>query len=191
MTSYCIWVFMLICPTIEELLQKNLWTRTRFYRLCGGMDSKTNMSRIMCCCVVSLLLHWVIWNYSVMVGHQEEHPACKQLSNEVLAWLSVWSKVQMIWIWSSWCYCHPVISCYIKIRLILPFWCRLTQVVLEKRPLSESVCLFCHLESNTVGWVTGSASGLQKVCFSYPQWFPLFVSFTKMGNWPRERNLDK
>jgi len=34
-------------------------------------------------------------------GRQEEHPACKNLSGEVLAWLSVWSKAQMICIWSS------------------------------------------------------------------------------------------
>ena len=37
---------------------------------------------------------------TLLVGHQEEHPACKKLSDEVLAWLFVWSKVQMICIWS-------------------------------------------------------------------------------------------
>jgi len=31
-----------------------------------------------------------------LVRHQEGHPACKQLSDEVLVWLSVWSEVQMI-----------------------------------------------------------------------------------------------
>jgi len=36
-----------------------------------------------------------------LVGRQEEHPACKKMSDEVLAWLSVWSEVQMICIWSS------------------------------------------------------------------------------------------
>jgi len=30
----------------------------------------------------------------LLVGRQEGHPACKQLSGGVLAWLSVWSKVQ-------------------------------------------------------------------------------------------------
>jgi len=30
----------------------------------------------------------------------------------------------------------PIISCLIKSRLVLPFWYRLTQVVLEKRPLN-------------------------------------------------------
>jgi len=36
-----------------------------------------------------------------LVGRQTEHLACKKLSDEVLAWLSVWSEVQMICIWSS------------------------------------------------------------------------------------------
>jgi len=52
---------------------------------------------------------------TLLVGPQEEHPACKN-SNEVLAWLSVWSKVQMLCIWSSWCHCHPIFSCFIKIQ---------------------------------------------------------------------------
>jgi len=39
--------------------------------------------------------------FSLLVGHQEEHPACKKLSDEVLTWLSVCSEVQMICIWFS------------------------------------------------------------------------------------------
>jgi len=42
-----------------------------------------------------------------LAGHQEEHPACKNFSDEVPAWLPVWREVQMIYIWSSWCHCHP------------------------------------------------------------------------------------
>jgi len=30
----------------------------------------------------------------IIIGLQEGHPACKKLSGGVLAWLSVWSKVQ-------------------------------------------------------------------------------------------------
>jgi len=36
----------------------------------------------------------------LLVGWQEGHPACKKLSGGVLAWLSVWSEVQ-ICIWPS------------------------------------------------------------------------------------------
>jgi len=32
-----------------------------------------------------------------------------------------WSEVQMICIWSSWCYCHPIVSCFIKIKIGLTF----------------------------------------------------------------------
>ena len=31
---------------------------------------------------------------TLLVGRQEEHPACKELSGGVLAWLSVWCAVQ-------------------------------------------------------------------------------------------------
>jgi len=37
---------------------------------------------------------------TLLVGRQEEHLACKKLSGEVLAWLSVWSEVQTC-IWPS------------------------------------------------------------------------------------------
>jgi len=37
---------------------------------------------------------------TLLVGRQDGHPACKKLSGGVLAWLFVWSEVQ-ICIWSS------------------------------------------------------------------------------------------
>ena len=37
---------------------------------------------------------------TLLVGRQEGHLACKKLSGGVLAWLSVWSKVQTC-IWPS------------------------------------------------------------------------------------------
>jgi len=50
-----------------------------------------------------------------LVGCQEEHPACKKMSDEVLAWLFVWSEVlQIICLWSSRCHWHSNISCLIK-----------------------------------------------------------------------------
>jgi len=45
---------------------------------------------------------------------------------------------EMICIWSSWCHCHPIISCCCKIQNGLPFWCQITQVLLEKRLLNGS-----------------------------------------------------
>ena len=49
----------------------------------------------------------------------------------MLAWLSVWSEVQ-----TCWCHCHSLFLASEKSRLVLPFWYRLTQIVLEKRPLN-------------------------------------------------------
>ena len=63
------------------------------------------------------------------------HPACKKTSGGVLAWLSVWSEVQTC-LWPSWCHCHSLSLAPVKSRFVLPFWYRLTQVVLEKRPLN-------------------------------------------------------
>jgi len=57
-----------------------------------------------------------------------------------LAWLSVWSKVQTC-IWPSWCHCHSLSLASVKSRLVLPFWYRLTRVVLDKGPLNGCVCV--------------------------------------------------
>jgi len=56
------------------------------------------------------------------------------------------SEVQMICIWSSWCHCHPIISCSSKIQNGLAVWCRLTAAVLEKRPLNDVVVVVVVLQ---------------------------------------------
>jgi len=39
---------------------------------------------------------------TLLVGRQEEHPACKNsVCDEVLVWLSAWSDVQIVCIWYS------------------------------------------------------------------------------------------
>jgi len=43
----------------------------------------------------------------------------KTTSDEVLAWLSVWSEVQTTCIRSSWCHCHPIISASAKSRMVV------------------------------------------------------------------------
>jgi len=54
---------------------------------------------------------------TLLVGCQEQHPACKNVSDELLEWLSVWNKVQMVCIWSGWCNFHPIIFCFVKIQI--------------------------------------------------------------------------
>ena len=113
---------------------------------------------------------------TLLVGWQEGHPACKKLSGGVLAWLSVWSEVQTC-IWPSWCHCYSLSLAPVKSRLVLPFWYRLTQVVLEKRPLNgcsscSSSDYLCYLRrkqtviylSTSPEHVTALTSELQKVC---------------------------
>ena len=77
---------------------------------------------------------------TLLVGRQEGHLACKKLSGGVLAWLSVWSEMQTC-IWPSGCHCHSLSLASVKSRLVLLFWYRLTQVVLEKGPLNVCVCV--------------------------------------------------
>jgi len=70
------------------------------------MQQYHNSTNIFCV----FYLHFTFSALMMLVGRQEGHPARKNSSNEVLAWLSVWSEVQMICIWSGWCHCHPIIS---------------------------------------------------------------------------------
>jgi len=91
---------------------------------CEHLQHKCCITRH-CCIAFSAL--------TLLVGRQEGHQACKKQSGGVLAWLSVWSEVQTC-IWPSWC--HSLSLAPVKSRLVLPFWYRLTQVVLEKRPLN-------------------------------------------------------
>jgi len=105
----------------------------------------TNKSNMMCNCIL-LYCVYRVFAFGVLtlfVGHQEEHLACKKLSDEVLAWSSVWSKVQMICIWSSWCHCHPVISCFVKIQIALTFMVLACPGCSEKEPIKRGVCVYC------------------------------------------------
>ena len=78
---------------------------------------------------------WHCW----LSGRKGIRPV-KNLSGEVLAWLSVYSKVQTC-ILPSWCHCHSLSLASVKSRLVLPFWYRLTRVVLDKGPLNGCVCV--------------------------------------------------
>ena len=101
---------------------------------------------------------------TLLAGYQEEHIVCKNLSDEVLVWLSVWSEVQIVCTWSSWCHCHPKTPSSIasfQSRPVLPFWYRLTHDVLEKRQLngcSSSIfpgifmTVFLHCDSCQIPW---------------------------------------
>ena len=50
--------------------------------------------------LITVFLEQCFSALTLLVGRQEGHPACKKLSGWLLAWLSVWSKVQTC-IWPS------------------------------------------------------------------------------------------
>jgi len=59
--------------------------------------------RAVMCCIVLYCIALAVHAFSaltLLVGRQEEHPACKKLSGGLLAWLSVWSEMQTC-IWPS------------------------------------------------------------------------------------------
>ena len=94
----------------------------------------------------------VLWH--CWLGGRKGIQPYKKMSGGALMWLSVWSELQTC-IWPSWCHCHSLSLALIKSRLVLPFWYRLTRVVLEKRAVKR-VCV-CF---DAVGWAAGRAFGL-------------------------------
>ena len=58
---------------------------------------------------------------TLLVGRQEGHPAFKKLSGGVLAWLSVWSKVQTCIIMAQLMPLPLTVSCFSKILISFTF----------------------------------------------------------------------
>ena len=87
------------------------------------------------CTVVMPSVLWRCW-----LGGRKGIRPVKKLSGGVLAWLSVWSKVQTC-VWPSWCHCHSLSLASVKSRLVLRFWYRLIWVVPDKGPLNGCVCV--------------------------------------------------
>jgi len=96
---------------VKERLRSSMWLPQRFHKVTW---SHINFAPI------ATLRRTAFNAGTLLVGHQEEHPACKK-TKWWGAWLSVWQEVQMICIWSSWCHCHPIVSCFIKIQNGLTF----------------------------------------------------------------------
>ena len=99
---------------------------------CHGLCARQSVC--FCC---SFILSWpsVLW-HCWLGGRKGIQP----VKNWVLAWLSVWSKVQTC-IQPSWCHCHSLPLASAKSRLVVPFLYRLTRVVLDKGPLNGCVCV--------------------------------------------------
>ena len=92
-------------------------------------------------------VHYCNWVLTVLwhcwLGGRKGIRPVKNLSSEVLAWLSVWSEVQTC-IWPSWYQCRSLSLAPVKSRLVLPFWYRLTWVIPDKGLLNGCVCMFVY-----------------------------------------------
>ena len=82
---------------------------------------------------------------TLLVGRQEGHPACKKLSGEVLACLSVWSEVQL-----HMAQLKPLpltVSCFSKIQIGFTFLVQAHLGSPGKGPLNGCVCV-CVQDEN-------------------------------------------
>ena len=79
----------------------------------------------------------------LLVGHQKEHPAGKELSDEMPVWLVSAARCK----WSAYGPADATVTpsslASLNSRLVRPFWCRITQVVLERRLVQ--ILSVCHI----------------------------------------------
>jgi len=93
--------------------------------------------------------------------------ARKNLSDEVLALLSVWSEVQMTCIWSGWCHCHPIISASVKSRMAYPSGSGLPGSPGKKSVKRQCVCVcVCVVYITSFGWNV-FLNSLFVLCYCY------------------------
>ena len=101
-----------------------------------------NYSNFLFSRVTFLLCFTAFSALTLLVGRQEEQLARKKLSDGtgvVICLECGANDLLMVQLMPL----PPIISCFSKTQNGLPFWCRLTQVVLEKMPLN--VCVFYWL----------------------------------------------
>jgi len=90
------------------------------------------------------LLHYASIAFSaltLLVGHQEKHPSCKNWVTR--CWCGCLSRMRCKWFAYSPADATATSSSLasLKSRMVSPFWCRLTQVVLERGWPLNGVCL--------------------------------------------------
>jgi len=91
----------------------NTWSMMTVWKIRGK-----NLRTVLCCTVYNSHAH--THAHTQIFFTADQHPTTFsvlshwwlsiqpiKLSSEVLSWLSVCSKVQMVYVWFSWCHCHP------------------------------------------------------------------------------------
>ena len=129
---------------------------------------------------------WCCW-----LGGRKGIRPVKNLSGGVLAWLSVWSRVQTC-IWPSWCHCHSLSLASVKSTLVLPFWYQPTRIVPEKGPLNGCMC-YCFVHYIKLLAIdqflnTHKHTMLYHIVsyriIDYKRWHPTLISYCSiLGTW--------
>ena len=99
---------------------------------------------------MSVYVPSVLWR--CWLGGRKGIRPVKKLSGGVLAWLSVWSKVQTC-IWPSWCHCHSLSLASVKSRLVLSFWYWLTPGSPGQRAVKRVCMRLCVYLCRSVSFV--------------------------------------
>jgi len=109
-------------PWVEAKIDVRIYNICQYFYGISETDADCGVITFAVCCdnqVVNSPFTSVLWHF--WLGVRKSIRPVNNFSGEVLAWFSVWSKVQMICIWSSWCHCHRIISCFIQIQIGLNF----------------------------------------------------------------------
>ena len=104
------------CRTIQrEIVRTDLcWCCIVCCESCTQCRADVHVSssyRVVTCTILCLLTAFSA--LTMLVGRQEQHPVCKNWA--MRSWHGYLSGARCIW--SSWCYCHPVICRFIKIQI--------------------------------------------------------------------------
>ena len=118
-------VIWLVCVAVELKGKRRIVKRvpkgTSEYQAAWIIDSEDEVCIVFVLILLLVVVNWAFSALMLLVGRQEGHTVCKNLSGGVLVWLSVSSEMQ-ICIWSVQCHCHSLSLASVKSRLVLPFW---------------------------------------------------------------------
>ena len=115
--DYKLRFYRLLQLRAEAILASGRWVVTAYYsmwcaymhvsNLYHNLGKEANVIRQVY--VSFTMTQFAFSALTLLVGRQEGHPACKKCG--------CLSGVRCIW--SSWCHCHPIISCFIKMQICL------------------------------------------------------------------------
>jgi len=124
-------------PTQQTYCRRQqVCNRTTQRRHCTVYRSCTTYSLLKLHNAIHILAEFAFSAWTLLVGRQEEHLVCKHLSNGCWRGYLSGARCKYFAYGPADATAIPSSLAPAKSRLVLPFWCRLTQIVLQKRPLS-------------------------------------------------------